>query len=148
MKADFYGTIDVRPIDGRVWEYQGEWGIVVSTKKTSLKRRIEPFDGFRCDLCSIPRIAWRLIGPPAGFSKKSNYLAAGVIHDLLYVFGTEPGLYHCSRKYADDVFLACLKDLGVSKWRRAMMYSCVRVFGGRYFGDKERLSKLRGVDYE
>ena len=78
--------------------------------------------GFITDFASTPRIVWWLI-PPFGL-----YLRASVLHDWLYANGT------ISRARADAIFLEGMKALGVSAWKRWVMYLAVRGFGWRFFG--------------
>jgi len=126
---------DVKPPgrDGRVWTVQNPDGKFGYNYKGV---RIIPRDGFKTDFASIPRIAWRLIGPPTGYGKKANYGPAAVIHDVCYVtrvMGSDPN----GRKLADRVMLAAMKDLGVSLWRRRLMYRILRLFGRRHYGRGE-----------
>ena len=81
--------------------------------------------GFVTDFASVPRIFWRLIGPPTGYGRDAAYGKAAVIHDFLYF---TPGTR--SRQDCDDVFLEAMTDLGVSKARRTLMHLAVRVGGG------------------
>jgi hypothetical protein len=69
------------------------------------------------DLASTPRILWSVL-PPFG-----EYTKAAIVHDYLYqqAIGT--------KRYADDVFLEAMIVLGVPRWRRAVMYWAVSVFG-------------------
>ena len=80
--------------------------------------------GFVTDFASIPRI-FRIIIPKLGKWTKS-----AVVHDYLYQFG---GL---SRKQADLCFLDGMKDLGVVKWKRWVMWAAVRVAGGFAWKDR------------
>lgn len=77
--------------------------------------------GYVTDLASVPRILWSLL-PPAG-----RYAKAAIIHDWMYDNALR------SKKEADLIFLDGMRVLGVSRWRRRLMYLAVRVFGkGRY----------------
>ena len=78
--------------------------------------------GFRTDFASVPRFFWRII-PPTGL-----YGKAAVIHDFLY----QEKLFDRAR--ADAIFLEGMELLGVSRWKRNLMYRTVRLFGGRAFG--------------
>ena len=85
---------------------------------------------FEFDLASVPRALWWLIGP---FDLS---IAAPLIHDFLYRYqGQPPGdavdpprAY--SRKEADQLFRAMMKEEGVWWWRRAAAYRAVRLVGG------------------
>jgi hypothetical protein len=73
--------------------------------------------GFEFDGASVPRILWWLF-PPAG-----RYMVAALLHDYLLKQNT------VSRAFADAMFLLVMKLLGVTLWRRAIMYGAVRIFG-------------------
>ena len=74
--------------------------------------------GFTTDFASIPRFARNLI------PKLGKYNKAAVIHDYLY------SVKITTRKGADKCFRDGMKDLGVVKWKRTLMYFAVRLFGG------------------
>jgi hypothetical protein len=76
--------------------------------------------GFHSDGASIPRVFWRLIGPPLA----GRYAPAALIHDGLYASEIIP------RDVADDLFLEMMETLGVKSWRRKLMYQAVRIGGG------------------
>lgn len=84
--------------------------------------------GFLTDFASIPRI-FRIIIPKLGRWNK-----AAVVHDFLYQNPEsgrrfEVGYVKWTRKGADVVFLDAMKDLGVPKWKRNLMYWAVRIGG-------------------
>lgn len=79
--------------------------------------------GFICDLASIPPIARPL------FPVNGDWTEAAVIHDWLY--DGKIG----SRERADEIFLEAMEDLGVSWWRRRIMYRAVRLGGWLYWRD-------------
>lgn len=87
---------------------------------------IEAPAGFVTDYSSVPRMFYRL-EPPGGPSAK-----AAVIHDVLYATEGLGGRY--TRKQADDIFKEALGVLGVSGWKRGLMWSGVRVGGSRGWG--------------
>lgn len=75
--------------------------------------------GFITDGASIPRIFWALF-PPTGI-----YLEAAVLHDHFY-----SGHYKWMlRLAADKLFLEAMEDLGVSWWKRKIIWAAVRVGG-------------------
>jgi hypothetical protein len=76
--------------------------------------------GYRTDLASVPRAFFWLF-PPSG-----KYREAAVVHDFIYTNLTT--IY--TRSQADQIFMDAMSELGVSWWRRKMMWSAVRV-GGR-----------------
>lgn len=82
-------------------------------------------ENYTFDGASIPRFFWRVIGGPWG-----PYRDAACIHDWLYSDGREayPGI---TRDTADAIFLAILKETGISRWKAKAMYRAVRIGGGR-----------------
>jgi len=81
-------------------------------------------EGFLTNFGSIPK-AIQGYFPPYG-----KYGKATVIHDFLYSVDCDRFI---SRKQADFIFLEAMKHLGVSIWKRTLMYSAVRMFGGSHF---------------
>lgn len=83
--------------------------------------------GFETDFASIPRIL-RLIIPKLGRHNK-----AAVIHDYIYQFHRvyiEPYvLLGFDRLMADQCFRDGMRDRGVSRWERELMFLAVRSFG-------------------
>lgn len=85
---------------------------------------------FEFDLASVPRPFWWLIGP---FDLS---IAAPLVHDFLYRYrgdppqgSTVPARVY-TRREADLLFRAIMKEEGVWWWRRAAAYRAVRWFGG------------------
>lgn len=80
--------------------------------------------GFETDFASVPWGLWNLF-PPLG-----SYARPAIIHDALYQWGGQvPGRCY-TRKQADGVFLEAMQVVGVSAWRRGVMYRAVRLGGG------------------
>jgi len=75
--------------------------------------------GFVFDGASIPQFLWSFIGSPF----TGNYTLAALVHDALYRSNS------FNRKNADKIFLALMKQDGVSFFKRRSMYLGVR-FGG------------------
>lgn len=122
----FTGEFKLIYIDGKLWKLINE-----EPEKFSFVYKgvaITPDDGMIFDFASIPRIAWRLIGPPTGYGKGSNYGPAACIHDYLYMIGC------FDREWCDLAFLSAMECLNVDKWRRKSMYVIVRMFGKKYYG--------------
>lgn len=76
---------------------------------------------FITDLASIPKFCRCFI------SYLGKHNKAAVIHDFLYSKLSDN--YYLTRKQADNIFLNGMKILKVSKFKRYLMYCCVRVFG-------------------
>lgn len=74
--------------------------------------------GFETDYASVPKGLWNIM-PPWG-----QYGKAAVLHDFLY--RKSSGF---SKTLGDAIFLDAMEILGVSWWRRTIMYLGVRYFG-------------------
>ena len=74
--------------------------------------------GTTTDFASVPRLFWSIIPPDGRWSQSS------VLHDFLYTKKSRP------RKECDVIFRDSMKVLGVSWWRRNVMFAAVRLFGG------------------
>lgn len=72
--------------------------------------------GFKTDFASVPRIFWPIVSPI------DEYAKGAVIHDYLYYHG------YFDRKTTDDIFNEAMKVLEVPKWKRLLVYYCVRYF--------------------
>lgn len=83
--------------------------------------------GFRTDFASVPRGLWNLF-PPDGKGRD-----AAVVHDFLY--SQRGGIWLYSRAEVDRIFRDGLAELGVSAWRRWVMWAAVRVGGRRYWNN-------------
>lgn len=87
--------------------------------------------GLMTDGASIPGWARPVVGCPFD----PSHVHAAVVHDALYAAQLT------TRKEADGVFRELLAALPVAAWKRALMYSAVRV-GGR--GSRRRGTGWRG----
>ncbi len=88
--------------------YVSEGGEVITVEK-----------GFLTDFASVPRF-FRFIIPKTG-----RYNEATVIHDWLCQLSNA---YRYKRKDADKIFLECMEELGVKKFKRGLMYRGVSVY--------------------
>ena len=80
-----------------------------------LPRTVVPA-GTEVDFASVPRIFWRIAAP-------WDAIEPAAVHD-----------YRCrnrigNKRTTDRVFLCAMRDYGVSRWRRVLMYLAVRAFG-------------------
>ena len=100
--------------DGR-WEVSV--GFTYYVGKENSKDRIFVPTGFKTDFASVPRLFWNIL-PPDG-----QYTQASVLHDFLY------SKKNRKRKECDLIFLEAMKILGVSWWKRKVMYRSVRLSG-------------------
>lgn len=145
MKGHFFGLehYDVKPLDGENWLVQnpgGLWGYEYADGN-----RMVPPDGFSFDYASIPRFAWRLIGPPTGHGDGECYGLTAIFHDLAYETG-RLGNKPCTRRQADRMMLdlMCHTEsivvsgkrywlVNVDRWRRNAMYIALRIGGGPHW---------------
>jgi len=134
---DFTGkTIDFGQLEiiekGDGWYLHSEYRVTAGTTD----KLVCPA-GMWTDGASIPRFFWRVIGHPMMLP----YVKAAVIHDAGYMDKLEwsykeDGEWVAeahTRKEIDELFLALMKALGISWWRRTMMYQAVRWFGGKHW---------------
>jgi len=84
---------------------------------SSKRKPITVPKGFKTDFASVPRFFWRIL-PPWG-----KYSEAAVVHDFLYSIGS------MTRLLADKEFKYLMMRIGVSWWKRNVMYLAVRMFG-------------------
>jgi hypothetical protein len=128
-----------RPLlkDGRcTWQLQGPLSYDVGAEGSG--ETITVPATATTDLASIPRFAWSLGFPPDG-----QWAKAAVIHDFLYrtngtcvlnlrMYRTRKAAY--SRSEADNILREAMGVLGVPAWRRWVIWSAVRSFGGSGWG--------------
>ena len=104
--------------------------------------RVEVEPGFDTDYASVPRALWNLY-PPDG-----DYTPAAVIHDALYWHQAtaEPSEVNVAlglsrpvtRAEADTVFFEAMQALGIPAVRRRILFTAVRLFGGRAWENNAR----------
>ena len=131
--STFTTPLHLEFIDGTFWVLLAPFIYYVGKKHSDEFLLIER--GFETDFASIPRIAWPIIGHPAGKHGK-----AAVVHDWLYRYPDDgvlrvgqfelPVPHPRTRRRCDQIFLEAMKVLGVGWWKRSAMYFAVRV-GGR-----------------
>ena len=93
--------------------------------------------GMETDGASIPRFFWRMMGP----KMEPPFYKAAIVHDAGYMdvlewYYSEDDVWIAeahTRKEVDELFRELLKDLGMAKWRRNLMYLAVRWFGGSHW---------------
>ena len=100
--------------------------LIADFEVTVLGYHIVAKTGFISDLTSSPWWAKPIV-PTMGL-----YSPAAVIHDNTYQFKKY------ARKVCDKIFLQMMKDLGVKKWRRNLMYLAVRVGGKKGYGKQRQ----------
>ena len=77
--------------------------------------------GYRTDLASVPRLAWRIVPRDHGPARRP-----AVLHDHIYTDQT----HRFSKAEADRIFYEALLDEGVGPVLAWLMYTAVRL-GGR-----------------
>lgn len=122
MQVSFLTTLKLEVFGEKHYKLLDKLWVRVYIESDSNVRYFEVPKGFETDLASVPRIpfAYWLAG---GVGHE-----AAVIHDYLY------RVADVKRKYADDVFLAGLKELKVNWFTRRLMYTAVRLFGSKNNG--------------
>lgn len=122
----FIGFVDLKNTPGGA---PNEWTVDLDLGyRSDAGDVITVYPGAQTDGASIPRLFWRLIGPPLG----DRYTAAAVIHDLLY--RTE-GAEMFTRGDVDDLFHEMLMVLGVPGWKAWVMWFAVRIGGAASWRD-------------
>lgn len=112
----FQSDIVISPVlgQGRFWIVKAPLVYV-----SAAGRRFEVPEDFVCDLNSMPRLTW-IVSP------KTDYPAAGALHDYLYRFGRQLGV---DRAQADALYREALISLGMSSARAQSRYLALRAFG-------------------
>lgn len=98
--------------DGRSAKLHEDWYVRAHGLAFCVRR------GFVTDWASVPRFLWWWI-PPMG-----QWSLAALAHDYLY------RSHLTSRRNADAVFYALMRDAGVWWLRARLMWLAVRLFGG------------------
>ena len=114
--SSFTTELKVRPLpDNKRWELLEEFDYYLGSLDSGLYIRVPK--GFITDFASVPRIFWAILPPWDKYGK------AAVLHDYLY---------H-SRKFirilCDVIFYEAMVVLGVSRWKRWLLYLGVRIGG-------------------
>jgi len=126
-------TLDTK---GKSWYLTQDAKVIVGATY-----KLECPEGMETDGASIPRFFWRLMGP----KMDPPYHKAAIIHDAGYLnvlrwSYSEDQVWieewH-TRKETDELFRELLKNLGMSRWRRNLMYLAVRWFGGGHWTERE-----------
>lgn len=89
--------------------------------------------GFVTDLASVPRLVWSFY-PPDG-----PWVKAAVVHDFLYDTNGDGRWWDkdwiapartFTRAEADDILLEGMRDRGIGRWERTVLWLAVRLGGG------------------
>ncbi len=109
---------------------KGQWKLIAPFV---YRNTTVPVD-FIIDGASIPKIAWSIIGSPWS----GKYALATVPHDYGYHTLSKP------REEIDKDFIEGMRILGVSLWKRRIMYRMVRMFA--WICWKKRKRELKNSD--
>jgi hypothetical protein len=123
----FVTELSVTKIKDKTWKLNGE----LVYESALLQNVITVPRDFITDFASVPRLplAYLLTGNTAH--------KPAVVHDYLYQ------THNTDRKTADMIFNEGMKVVGVSWWRRFIMYQAVRYFGFvAYKSGKDRMDSL------
>jgi|GEM_PF-3366217 len=120
--------------------------VKVGKEKIVVENQLTIPKGFRWDGASVPSFLWWL-----GFWPDGKHRAAALVHDFIYIYkGKLPAEYFkakyeghplhsqygsFSRKDCDRLFKKMMKDAGVCKCKRYLMFLAVRWFGSFYWKD-------------
>ena len=116
--------------DGRRWLIWEPFTYHVG--KYPSKEIIQVPKKFDTDFASVPKPLWWFISP---YGKQGK---AAVIHDYGYYIG------YVSQKRVDEIFLEAMEVLGVSTWKRLLMFWAVRLTGRASWNAHARRRKERG----
>jgi len=122
--STFTTELKVIHVDGKFWEVLAPFEYHVGDEDGAELVCVDAH--FITDFASIPRWAWSIIGHPAG-----RYGKAAVVHDWLYQYPDDGVTNDRSRRRCDQIFLEGMKVLGVPWWKRTLMYTAVRIGGGK-----------------
>jgi hypothetical protein len=100
----------------------GSWRLEQPLVYVGAKEQFTVPAGFLTDFASVPKMFWNII-PPTG-----KHTKAAVLHDWFY---REPT--GVSQKDGDGIFRRIMREEGVGKSKRYVMWSMVRMFGWRSY---------------
>ena len=122
--SSFTSDLIVKKVGDMIWEVYTPFEYHVGKEDSTDIIKVPK--GFQSDFASIPRLFWMIL-PPDG-----EYTGASIIHDFLYFIQDR------SRVTCDKIFLEAMLVLGVSLWKRRIMYRAVRLFGWMPWNNKAR----------
>lgn len=116
----FLNDLILKVIPGSTWQVAEP--LFYQDKKYGL---IKVPAGFKTDLASVPRIAWRIVNSSTPGTRRP-----AVVHDYIYTQLTN----YFSRKQADKIFYRALRECGVNYLLANAMYFAVRIGGKSSWG--------------
>ena len=82
--------------------------------------KISLSEGYSWDGATIPRVWWSIMGHPL----KQEFRLASLVHD----WRCEHARTGAERMVGDALFLECLEQAGLPRWRRIGMWCAVRIY--------------------
>lgn len=125
----------VEYIDGHSWRLVENFTWFEADLANGEGAMIDVPAGFVTDFASIPRVLWNVLPP-------SFYAKPAILHDFLYFYG-KTGDVVVTRAQADKTFRDALRETGVGKTKRWLMWVGVRVGGGRAWATYRSLDASR-----
>lgn len=122
----YEGRLLVEYLDGRRWVHRVD--AADPFRWTGSIGTVTPPDGMITDFASIPHLLAAIL-PETGFGRRGRWGPAGVLHDWLYLSQTRPDGTPLTRKEADDVFQQAMRDKGVGRVFRGVIWGSVRLAG-------------------
>jgi hypothetical protein len=120
-KECFKTTSKVAENGTKIKECVKEFEIYLSKDGNPLLHVFKVLPGFLCDGASVPKPLQPILNKPWD----SRYIVPYIIHDILYA------TKYLGRVHADSILADCLQQAGYGSIRAGVVYSGVRVFGGR-----------------
>lgn len=113
----FESDLELRHVPG-----DALWKVVKPLQyRTADQRRVIVPVGYRTDLASVPRLAWRIVPRDHVQARRP-----AVVHDFIYTNLT----HRFTKREADRIFHAALLEEGMNKALAWLMLAAVRI-GGR-----------------
>lgn len=130
--SSFTTPLDLRANDdGRTFTLLTEFDYEIG--ELGSNRIIRVPSGFVTDFASVPQIFWNIL-PPWG-----QYGKAAVLHDWNYT------RQEFSRVFCDDLLMESMTALGVSWWKRFLIYNGVRLGGWVTWDEHREQNNRRGI---
>lgn len=121
--SEFQGTLAVEVLaDGERYRLL----LDLLYKSSKYREDILVPEGYVTDFASVPRVFWTFFPP------SSDYTKAAVVHDYLCDKAKLSEHNIIERRKADDIFLEAMEVLGVSWWKRYIIWSSVRLYAGLF----------------
>lgn len=114
---NFLNRLQIQELD----EEHRDWQLLSPLKYKGNDETFEAPADFITNFASVPQVFWSVVSP------WGRQMKAAIMHDYFYKTGC------VSRLDADRLFYRMMKELGVSWWKRQVMYRAVRLFGSKHY---------------